>query len=176
MTVHRLTPLPTRTSRGRLIVAEQVLAPTLAELRRPHGGQRHERLVLWAGRTVETTSIVTSSITPHTDHGPQHVLLDEAAVNDAARLARAAALGIIAQVHSHPGADTRHSDGDDRLVLMPFESMFSLVVADYGHGEIDPGRGAGLHQFQQGRWVQITNPDALVVVPARLIAQESRHE
>lgn len=170
MTVHRTTPLPTATSRGRLIVAEQVISPTLAELRRPHDdGSAHERLVLWAGRTVGTTSIITSLVIPRTDQGPQHVLLDESAVNDAARAARLSSLGIIAQVHSHPGSDTRHSDGDDRLVLMPFEGMFSLVIADYGHGTAEPAGGAGLHQFQRGRWVQITNHDALVVVPARLI-------
>lgn len=173
MTVHRASP-PTATSRGQLIVAEQVIGPTLAELRRPHDdGLAHERLVLWAGRTVGTTSIVTSSVITCTDHGPGHVLLDESAVNDAARTARDALLGIIAQVHSHPGSDTRHSTGDDRLVLMPFEGMFSLVVAHYGHGEICPAKGAGLHQFQQGRWVQVTNHDAFVIVPAQLIGGEA---
>jgi proteasome lid subunit RPN8/RPN11 len=170
MTVHRTNPLPTAESQGRLIVAEQVLSSTLAELRRPHDdGSAHERLVLWAGRMVGTTSIITTCITPRTNHGPQHVLLDESAVNDAARAARTSSLGIIAQVHSHPGSDTRHSDGDDRLVLMPFEGMFSLVVGDYGYGAIEPANGAGLHQFQHGRWVQVTNHDALVVVPAQLI-------
>jgi proteasome lid subunit RPN8/RPN11 len=172
MTVHRLTPLPTDTSRGRLIIAEQVLAPTITALRRTYEGQHHEQLVLWAGRTIEATSVVTSCIVPRTDDGPGHVLLDESAVNDAARLARSARLGIIAQVHSHPGRDTRHSDGDDRLVLMPFEGMFSLVVANYGYGALDPRHGAGLHQFQQGRWVQITNHDAFVVAPAQLVGQE----
>jgi hypothetical protein len=50
---------------------------------------------------------------------------------------------------------------------MPYEGMFSLVVADYGHGSLLPAEGAGLHQFQNGRWVQITDiKDALTVVPA----------
>jgi len=34
-------------------------------------------------------------------------------------------MGILCQVHSHPGSDTRHSDGDDELVLLPFEGMLS---------------------------------------------------
>jgi proteasome lid subunit RPN8/RPN11 len=76
-------------------------------------------------------------------------------------------LSIVAQVHSHPGSDTRHSDGDDDLVLMPFPGMFSLVVASYGAGSLLPGQGAGLHQFQDGRWVLIRrSPRALIVVPA----------
>jgi hypothetical protein len=68
-------------------------------------------------------------------------------------------------VHSHPGQDTRHSEGDDKLILMPYEGMFSLVVADYGHGSLLPNEGAGLHQYQSGRWLQVTN-HCLHVVPA----------
>jgi hypothetical protein len=68
-------------------------------------------------------------------------------------------------VHSHPGNDTRHSDGDDQLILMPYQGMFSLVVGDYGHGGHLQAESFGLHQFQEGRWVHVTN-DALIVVPA----------
>ncbi|HEV2345814.1 MAG TPA: Mov34/MPN/PAD-1 family protein [Actinocrinis sp.] len=171
MTVHRAAPLPTGPAAGRLIVAHQVVGPTLAALRATYEGLRNEALVLWAGRTIDGTSVVTSIILPRTDHGPGHVLADEAAVNDAVRLARRAQLGVIAQVHSHPGSDTRHSDGDDRLVLMPFDGMFSLVVARYGQGGLTRGEGAGLHQFQHGRWVYITD-DALVVAPPVLALPE----
>jgi proteasome lid subunit RPN8/RPN11 len=164
MTVRRTTPLPTGPATGRLIIADQVVGPTLAELRATHDGLRHEALVLWAGRTVGSTSLVTSVIVPRTDHGPGHVMLDETSVSDAARLARRAQLGVIAQVHSHPGSDTRHSDGDDRLVLMPFEGMFSLVVARYGQSGLTRSEGAGLHQFQHGHWVYTTD-DALIVAP-----------
>jgi hypothetical protein len=68
-------------------------------------------------------------------------------------------------VHSHPGNDTRHSDGDDELILLPYQGMFSLVVGDYGHGRLPQAQGSGLHQFQDGRWVRVTD-DALIVVPA----------
>jgi proteasome lid subunit RPN8/RPN11 len=88
----------------------------------------------------------------------------------AADTARSFGLGIVAQVHSHPGSDTRHSDGDDRLVFMPFEGMFSLVVGQYGDGDIDPRGGAGLHQFQDGRWVRISRGlvRAFVIAPSRV--------
>jgi hypothetical protein len=59
---------------------------------------------------------------------------------------------------------TRHSDGDDQLILMPFDGMFSLVVADYGYGSLLPEDGAGLHQHQDGRWVLVDN-GAMTVVP-----------
>ena len=49
---------------------------------------------------------------------------------------------------------------------MPYEGMFSLVVADYGQAACCRPPGAGLHQFQTGRWVQSPTSDTLIVVPA----------
>jgi hypothetical protein len=170
MTVHRLTPLPTGTSIGHLIVAQTVIAPTLQALRQSQGpdGRPHEGLVCWLGRTVGPHTLVLATTTPEVISGPQRVHVTEASAGQIARLARRHQLGVVAQVHSHPGRDTRHSDGDDQLVLMPYDGMFSLVIGRYGHGDIHPSRGAGLHQHQNGRWIQITNPDALVIVPTTL--------
>lgn len=110
-----------------------------------------------------------SAVGPAVDSGPQHVIAGERSVGAAAATARALRLGIVAQVHSHPGSDTRHSDGDDDLVLMPFEGMFSVVVAGYGRGDILPAGGAGVHQFQDRRWVLLTDAaDAVVVVPGEV--------
>jgi proteasome lid subunit RPN8/RPN11 len=168
--VHRLRPLPRAPSRGRLIVVEAVVPQTAAGLqafRGPDGS--HEGIVLWAGHRLKDATAVCSCVVPDAEHTWGSVRIDYSAVGDAARAARAGGLAIVAQVHSHPGTDTRHSDGDDDMVLLPFEGMFSLVVASYGTGSILPWEGAGLHQFQDGRWVHIENPaDALVIVPAVL--------
>lgn len=165
MTVHRLTPLPTGPARGRLLVADGVLAPTRAALQASSSGfTRHEGLVLWLGRTDGPTTIVLAAAAPPTRSGPGRVHIDEVAVGATARAARTHGLGVVAQVHSHPGTDTRHSDGDDELVLMPFDGMFSLVVAQYGRGSLLPEDGAGLHQHQDGRWVFVDD-GAMTVVP-----------
>ncbi len=170
MTVHRHTPLPAGPSVGHLIVAESVIAPTLQALRQSQSpdGRPHEGLVCWLGRTVGPHTLVLTAAQPEVISGPQRVHAAEASVGTVAHLARRHQLGIVAQVHSHPGHDTRHSDGDDHLVLMQYEGMFSLVIGHYGHGDIHPIRGAGLHQHQNGRWVQLNNPDALLIVPATL--------
>ncbi|WP_406442510.1 Mov34/MPN/PAD-1 family protein [Streptomyces sp. NBC_00631] len=176
MTVHRRTPLPTGPARGRLLVAEGVLAPTRAALQASSGsdGRRHEGVVLWLGRVQDTTTLVLAAATPPAVTSSGRVHLDENAVGAVARTARARGLGVIAQVHSHPGQDTRHSDGDDQLVLMPFEGMFSLVAAAYGTGALHPEQVAGLHQYQDGRWVHITDPAAMIIIPAHLSIQELR--
>ena len=168
MSVNRTRPLPRARARGALVVPEVVAERTTRTLREFGGdGERHEGLVFWAGRTVSAVTYVLSSIAPRCDHGPYRVLADERAIGAVAREARRHQLGLVVQVHSHPGDDTRHSDGDDELILMPFDGMFSLVVARYGDGSLRPCEGAGLHQFQDGQWVQL-EADALLIVPARM--------
>lgn len=170
MPVHRTTPLPRSPNRGKLLVGSEVAEATRRALQEFNGTDgRHEGLVYWLGRRVGDDTLVLSLIVPPSDHGPQHVFIAANDVGPMSRRARGAGLAVIAQVHSHPGSDTRHSDGDDHLILMPFEGMFSLVLANYGDGQVDPARGAGLHQYQIGQWVQIPHDaEALVIVPTRL--------
>jgi len=173
MPVHRLTPLPTSRNRGRLIVPASVIAATKAALQRFHGPDgRHEGLAYWMGRRCDADALVMSAVVPASDHGRQHVFVGEAEVGKMSRRARSVGLAIVAQVHSHPGSDTRHSDGDDKLILMPYEGLFSLVVGNYGDGSLLPTQGAGLHQYQDRRWVLIAPApsDAVIVVPEILQA------
>jgi|SRR5579863_6553594 len=165
---YRTTPLPRAPARGRLVVAERVLEQTRAALRASGSlTPAHEGLVFWLGRESGDDTLVMSSCQPRCESGPRFVRADEASVGEVARRARALRLGIVAQVHSHPSDGTVHSDGDDDLVFMPFDGMFSLVVAHYGAGGMLPGDGAGLHQRQDGRWVLVDQTEpAMVIVPA----------
>lgn len=127
--VHRLRPLPQAASRGQLLVTESVVSATSEALRSSSGPDgRHEGIVLWAGRRLEDSIVVCTCILPESDHTWGSVRVGYSAVGKAARLARRAGLVIVAQVHSHPGSDTRHSDGDDAMILLPFDRMYSLVV------------------------------------------------
>jgi proteasome lid subunit RPN8/RPN11 len=171
VSVHRIKPLPKAAAKGRLVVGESVATCTL-EILRASGANSpsHEGLAWWLGRIVGDDVLVLACHRPQCASGPQFVMAEASATGAASRAARAVGLAIVAQVHSHPGHDTRHSDGDDDLVLMPYEGMFSLVVADYGSGSLLPEEGAGLHQFQKGKWVQIDQPSpALVVAPTQVV-------
>lgn len=163
----RRNPLPEAQARGHIIVSESVVHQTLTALRGFSGPDgRHEGIVFWAGRREDNDHLVTSAVVPAALHGIGFVHVPAAAVGRAARQARASRLAILAQIHSHPGAWTDHSDGDDRMVLLPYENMFSIVVARYGDGGITAIEGAGIHQYQEGSWVKVTNPDdALIVAP-----------
>jgi proteasome lid subunit RPN8/RPN11 len=171
MTVYRTTPLPVAQNRGRLIVPEFIARVTLKALRDSRGlDGRHEGLVYWAGRRVDADAIVLMNFVPRCEHGPQRVIAPPEEIGRVNSSARLHALVVVAQVHSHPGDDTRHSDGDDRLIPMPYEGMFSVVVARYGDGALVLPDGVGLHQYQDRRWVQIPTQcsDAISILPTSI--------
>jgi proteasome lid subunit RPN8/RPN11 len=172
MSVHRETPLPRGPARGRLLVTDAAAEQTRRHLQRSAAadGRRHEGIVLWAGRTDGPDTLIAAAVGVVAEHGRSFVHMPETAVGAAARAARAHGLALLAQVHSHPEDDTRHSDGDDRMVLMPYEGMFSFVVGRYGDGPLHPRQGAGLHQFQDGRWV-LVDPvaDSFLLIPAGIV-------
>lgn len=165
--VHRWAPLPVAPARGHLIVPEYVRRATECVLRGfvgPDG--RHEGIAFWAGRQDKDDQLVAGVIVPRAVHGPDFVHVSASQVGEAAHQARSRRLVLLAQVHSHPGDDTRHSDADDNLVLMAREAMFSIVVARYGDRGPTLAEGAGIHQFQDGRWIQVSDAEtALIVAP-----------
>jgi hypothetical protein len=165
--VLRRTPLLEAPGRGRLIVSEAVAERTSEQLQQFLGEDgRHEGLVLWLGRRTGLDTIVSASITPEVRHTWGSVQLGHRSVGLASKAARRVGLSVLLQVHSHPGRDTRHSDGDDQMVLLPFEGSYSLVVGLYGDEPIEPHAGLGLHEFQDGRWV-LVRPivDAFLLAP-----------
>jgi proteasome lid subunit RPN8/RPN11 len=168
--VHRFAPLPLSPARGHLVVPESVAIATISALQGFGGPDGpHEGIAFWAGREVGDDQIVASVVVPRADHGRQSVYVSADQVGEVAHQARLRRLVVLAQVHSHPGLDTRHSDADDSLILMAREGMFSLVVARYGEGGITPELGAGVHQFQDGQWIQVSDAErSLIVVPTKL--------
>ena len=63
---------------------------------------------------------------------------------------------------------TRHSDGDDELIVMPFENMLSLVAPFYGR-TVSSITDFSIHQFQNHRWVLCSRDS----VPARIRLESS---
>ena len=166
---YRLRPLPTGLARGRLIVTAAVIDDTVLALRSFRGADGpHEGIVFWGGTLAGPNSVITAAVVPDAQHTWGSVRVDERAVAGAARAIRPYGAGVLAQVHSHPGTGTHHSDGDDDLVLMPFEGMFSLIVGNYAAGTFATPE-LGVHQFQSARWVLVTNREEAVLVVPRLL-------
>jgi hypothetical protein len=115
----------------------------------------HEGIVYWCGHEAPDITVFLHAIIPEAEHGPQSVMVSRASVGRAQRHARSLGLGLLSQIHSHPGTDARHSDGDDDLILLPFEGMLSIVVPNFGR-HFRRLSDACVHQFQDGRWVLCT--------------------
>ena len=156
MTVNRIRPLSRGAIRGHYEITYDLIASTQRALRefdeagRHEGG--HEGICYWAGREESALTRLESVVVPRAQHEQFGVFVSEAAFGEVARHARAMGLGILAQVHSHPGWDTRHSDGDDDLVVMPFKNMLSLVAPHYGR-TLKSILDFSIHQFQDRHWV-----------------------
>jgi hypothetical protein len=150
---YRSRPLPRGELHGAHRVASSLIGSSAAVLRQ-YAELEHEGLVFWLGVRVGVATYYLSVAAPVTDHGPGHVLFDAHAFGDAAQRAREHGLCLLAQVHTHPGDEARHSDGDDDLIPLPFDGMLSLVVPRYGR-ELSSLDDLVVHQFQDGRWVHI---------------------
>lgn len=156
MTVIRTRPLPKGQLNGQFLIAPDLVDQTrqalsaFFEAGRADGG--HEGICFWAGHEGSHATSLSEVIVPVARHGPLGVLVSAGDFADAADKAHAMGLGILAQIHSHPGWDTRHSDGDDDLIIMPFENMLSLVAPFFGR-TVYSITDFSVHQFQDHRWV-----------------------
>ena len=153
----RSKPLPQGDLRGKHCVTASLIERSATVLRQ-YGELEHEGLVFWLGVRSDETTYYISVAAPVTDHGPGFVFFGARAFGDVARAARAHGLSVLAQLHSHPGDDARHSDGDDNLIPLPFEGMLSLIAPRYG-ADFDRVDDLVVHQFQDGRWVHIPHSD-----------------
>ena len=169
--VYRTRPLPEGQLRGLFLLVEPVLAATRDALVSfalsgiDDGG--HEGIAYWAGRELGDCTVYLQAIVPVAEHSPGRVMVSREEIGRTQRAARANKLGVLCQVHSHPGGDARHSDGDDELVLLPFDGMLSIVAPRFGvyfRGVAD----LCVHQYQNGVWV-LCSPESvarqLIVVP-----------
>lgn len=152
--VHAYRRIEVAPLRGRFLFARQAiraLEQLLPTFRGPDGS--HEGIAFLCGVELPKATLYTTAIAPESNHGRGHVRCSEAQVATVSAAARELGLGLLAQVHSHPGDTTIHSFGDDDMVLMPFEGMLSIVCPLYARFPLRPLETLGVHQFQDGRWV-----------------------
>jgi len=139
---------------GRFAILDSALAALQRALPTFRGADgSHEGIAFLCGRELPDVTLYTAAVVPESDHRTGYVRCSEEQVAAVSKIARRYGLGLLAQVHSHPTGLTMHSEGDDRMVLMPFEGMLSIVVPHYAHFDLMPLAGLGIHQFQDGRWV-----------------------
>jgi proteasome lid subunit RPN8/RPN11 len=151
--VFRVRKLPTTSLMGEYFISRSVISATGKALPTFRDAfSDHEGAVFWGGRETPIGTFIIKAVVPVAEHSSGRVYVSEQAVLETVHRLREDGLGLVAQVHSHTTEDARHSEGDDRLVLMPYEGMLSIVVPHYGKFGLMPLSGCGVHQFQDGVW------------------------
>lgn len=148
---------------NRLADVEKVLVKRRdAELVHAHlrevGRQGYEGLGLWAGRQMGPVFRVDRVIIP----AQRHIRTADGVcvITGAEELHRINVwlykngLVLIAQIHSHPGR-AYHSSTDDEFAVATTVGCFSLVVPDFGTGQLDIGRFASYRLDAAGKWREI---------------------
>lgn len=146
---HRVRPL---LGRFEIVDAALTAAERLLPTFRGVDGD-HEGIVFLFGRELGERTIYTTVIAPEADHGWGHVHCSHEQIHAVVREGRRLGLALLAQLHSHPGSWTEHSEGDDDMIVMPFDGMLSIVAPHYGGHGLRPLDSLGVHQFQGGEWV-----------------------
>jgi hypothetical protein len=159
--------MPSAALRGRYSITSDAIREAeslLPTFRGPDGD--HEGMLLMLGVEQRDRTIFVSVAAPVCEHGRGFVRAGPEAVAAVTRVARSFGLSVLGQIHGHPTDWTDHSEGDDKLVLMPFEGMLSIVVPYYGRFGLRPLDSLGVHQHQDGRWTVVTGVrDGLRIVP-----------
>lgn len=65
---------------------------------------------------------------------------------------------LICQIHSHP-SEAYHSDTDDAYPIIATVGGISIVVPDFGFGDIDPNTWAVYRLSNTNSWVELTQKE-----------------
>lgn len=170
----RKTLLPTADLVGEFLVAEGAVQEALSVLRQQshHGpdAEGNEGLIFLAGWRTDQLTFYSSVVVPEIENTFGSVFVAAGEFGRCAKRARSAGLQILAQVHSHPGTCCHHSDGDDKLIILPFEGMLSVVVPEFAAREVTLAE-CGVHQYQHGTWCLCSGDsvrDRLITAPSSI--------
>lgn len=130
-----------------------------------------ERVAFLDGVRIEA-SVVTTVTFPAARLHPQYYDIPAEAMSRAGRHLRAHRLARLAQVHTHPGNDCRHSAYDDEFAYTQREGAVSIVLP--GHATARPRPHDGLiHVRTADRWTALDDEHAARAV--RLVPSHLDH-
>lgn len=124
--------------------------------------------VLTGDGTTLGMGIVTTVTVPCAVQSAEHFTVSAQEMSRAGSHLRRYGLIRLAQVHTHPGHDTRHSPTDDKSAYSRKAGAVSIVLPR--HAEGDPSATDGtIHVHDRHGWCQLSQADAAAfirVVPA----------
>ena len=125
------------------------------------GGEPKEAgALLYGVRGAEAgdADMVHALVIPDQDRHRAHYRMPPESIAAASAATRAYGWVTLAQVHSHPGEHVEHSWYDDRHAISI--RAVSFVLPDYGRHACDWLARAGVHDYQNDWWHQLTAKQA----------------
>jgi hypothetical protein len=167
---------------ARLLLCEALIAPVEKHLRTT-GLEEREDAALIAGYIVEKDiGIATTALLPYTENSTASCTIPLEVTIECIDVMNRAGLVFLAQVHSHPGRFSGHSDVDDTGAFSDCPGVFSIVVPQFGHYGMRRllKRGIGIHErMPDGRWRELLKTEVrkrLAILPSHYKILEPRDE
>jgi hypothetical protein len=135
-----------------LTLTDEVLPATFRSLRACGDGRR-ECVVYWTG-PVDQPQAVDGVVQPGHDAGWGWYEVDTHWLAEFFLELRRQRRTIRAQVHTHPGRRTAHSDTDDGFAAAPSTGMVSIVLPGFATGPVGLD-GATIYELDaRGDWIE----------------------
>jgi hypothetical protein len=120
-------------------------------------------------------AIVTTVTVPHAQQSAGHFTVTAEEMSRAGAHLRAHQLVRLAQVHTHPGSDTRHSVTDDERAYSRKPGAVSIVLPWHAAGAPAPADGA-VHVHDGHAWHRLGQQDAQALIRLVPATIDTRHE
>lgn len=125
--------------------------------------------------TCRDIGIVTTVTVPHAVQSAGHFTVSAQEMSRAGAHLRQHGLVRLAQVHTHPGHDTRHSPIDDECAYSCKASAVSIVLPWHAADNPSPTDGA-VHVYENHGWRRLSQIDAeafIRIIPASVDTRQT---
>ena len=148
---HRvLTASPT----GRTLLVQKELVQKTYEVFAKHGARGNEAVAYWYGAECEggCADAVLSVAAPNARCTPYNYSVDREEMARVGREMASRHMVSLAQLHTHPGDVTEHSEYDDENAISRRNGFLSLVAPRYGMAGAAMLEGVTVHEAWKGQW------------------------
>src|SRR4051812_39012907 len=125
--------------------------------------RRVERVGYLDGFQSNEVSVVTTVTVPDAELHPAYFDVRAEAMSEAGKHLRAFRLVRLAQVHTHPGDDTRHSWIDDTRTYSQVPGAVSIVLPRHARHKPGPHKGS-VHIREPTGWRELSDGEARALI------------
>jgi hypothetical protein len=144
-----------------LILSQLLWETLLEEFRWPR--RAVERVAYIDGFQSGETDIAVTLTLPNATMHPTHFTVSGDAMSEAGKHFRELGMQRLAQVHTHPGVEVRHSPFDDENAYCQMDGSLSIVIPEHARRRPNLGE-CGVHLREEAGWRLLTTKEVVRVI------------